>query len=168
MLDHAASTSLPWTVGLCCVFASILSHSCHPRKSMGAWCRLPHCSGDWGNGPSCSLAFAQPDMMAESPVRMWELRCTNQRIQQGLKRLKHADGPMLRSTGGPGLPGQPGLVRSSLPSGSAWASEVQALIGWIQGWSFSPATAGGDQHLGGNVWLHPTCATVPSQNQRHN
>lgn len=41
-------------------------------------------------------------MMAESPVSMWEPRRTHQRIEQDLKRLRHADpGPLLRSTGDP-------------------------------------------------------------------
>lgn len=40
--------------------------------------------------------------------------------------------------------------------------EVQAV-----GLSVQPQRVG-TQYLGGNLWLHPTSATVPSQNLSHN
>lgn len=61
----------PTGTGAVLVFASTLPLSCHLSKSMGAWYRLLHCSGDWGLGSSWhspSLIFTK----AESPVSSGE------------------------------------------------------------------------------------------------
>jgi hypothetical protein len=61
------------------------------------------------------------------------------------------------------------ICRGTLPSKPAWASEVLAWMGEVQadGLSVQPQQVG-TQYLGGKLWLHPTSATVPSQNLRHN